>query len=191
MVNNERRSFLRWCTHALGALFGIVLGIPAIAYLIDARNRPAARRDFRPVQGVRLDDLHKDQPVQGVIRDLRRDAWTLHPNDVVGRVWVVKTGDDDASIKVFTTICPHLGCFVNMNADQASNPGFTCPCHSGKFNLNGSLNRAVGQNPAPRGMDTLEWIRGGGADSDIRDPNVLLVKYQNFIQGKTEKTLKT
>ena len=184
MVNKERRSFLRFAIHSLGALFGVVLGILAACYLIDSRNRPAPQRGFRPVRGVRLDDLRKDVPEQGVIRDIRHDAWTLHPNDVIGRVWVVKTGADDASIRVLTTICPHLGCFVNANP-PSSGPGFTCPCHSGKFNIDGSLNLAAGRNPAPRGMDTLEWQR------DPADRNLLLVKYQNFMQGEREPVLKT
>lgn len=184
MADKERRSFLRFATHALGGLFAAALGVPAACYLIDSRNRPAPQRGFRPVQGVRLADLRTNQPEQGVIRDTRQDAWTLHPNDVVGRVWVVKTGNDDASIRVFTTICPHLGCFINMNADQSANPGFTCPCHSGKFQLNGALNLTAGQNPAPRGMDSLEW------EKDATDPNLLLVKYENFIQGLAEKQRK-
>jgi Rieske Fe-S protein len=184
MVDKERRSFLRFSIHALGALFGAVLGIPAVCYLIDSRNRPAAQRGFRPVQGIRLTDLRKDVPEQGVIRDVRRDAWTLHPNDVIGRVWVIKTGDAPDAISVLTTICPHLGCFVNANP-QGAGPGFTCPCHSGKFNLDGSMNLTTGQNPAPRGMDTLKWER------DAKDPNLLLVKYQNFVQGETSPVLKT
>src|SRR6266849_6662574 len=102
---NERRSFLRWAIYGLSALFSAVLGIPALFCLIDARNRPAARRGFRVVQGVKLTDLNDGKPRQGVIRDIRHDAWTLHPNDVIGRVWVVKRGND---LKAYTTICPHL-----------------------------------------------------------------------------------
>src|SRR5262249_38862446 len=110
MANEERRSFLRWAIHGLGAIFAVGLGLPALAYLSDARNRPAPNRGFRPVQGIKLNELVIDEPRQGVIRDIRTDAWTLHPNDVVGRVWVVKSGQAANDLKVFTTICPHLGC---------------------------------------------------------------------------------
>lgn len=196
MVNKERRSFLRWCIYGLGALFGAVLGLPGIAYLVDARHRPAPKRGFRPVQGVRFSDLTAGGPPlegliprQGVIRDLRRDAWTLHPNDVIGRVWVVKLGNDDASIRVFTTICPHLGCFINLDPGGQS---FTCPCHGGKFLKDGSLSPAVNPNPPPRGMDTLEWQRAyDPADPDPNNRNLLLVQYQNFVQSEHEKKPKT
>ena len=182
MVNEERRSFLRWATHGLGILFAAVLGIPAIAYLVDARNRPAAKRDFRKVHGLKLDDeqLLAGVPKQGTIRDDRRDAWTLS-EDVIGRVWVVKKGD---TFDVFTTICPHLGCSINLDPPPP-NFGFTCPCHGGKFTRDGSLDTQVANNPAPRGMDTLEWQR------DPADSTVLLVKYQNFYQGRHDKVPKT
>src|SRR5438477_13118176 len=92
MVDPDRRSFLKWCTHGLSALFAAILGIPAVAFLVDARNRKAPKSDFRPVQGVRVGDLVEIcRPVQGVIRAVRQDAWTLYPSDVVGRVWIVRT----------------------------------------------------------------------------------------------------
>jgi len=181
----SRRSFLKWATHGLGVVFAAVLGAPAIAYLIDGRNRPAPPTGYRPVEGIDLEEF-KTQPRgtarQGVIRAVRRDAWTLHPNDVIGRVWVVKAGDGAAAsdIHVFTTICTHLGCSINLNGDRS---GFICPCHGGKFKLlDGSLD---GQpNPAPRGMDDLAW------KADENKPRVLLVQYENFYQGRHEKVVK-
>ena len=188
MANEDRRSFLRWAIYGMGALFTAVLGFPALAFLGDARHRPAPKRGFRPVQGIKLNELVDDVPRQGVIRDIRTDAWTLHPNDVVGRIWVVKKGNN---IQVFTTICPHLGCSINADPGNPC-PGFTCPCHGGKFQLDGALAGGAAQNPAPRGMDALEFERA--RDPENPDPNnrdLLLVKYQNFVQGEHEKTAKT
>ena len=192
MANEERRSFLRWAIHGLGAIFAVVLGVPAVAYLADARHRPAPNRGFRPVQGIKLNELVVDEPRQGVIRDVRTDAWTLHPNDVVGRFWVVKTSQAAPNdLMVFTTICPHLGCSINRDAGNPC-PGFTCPCHGGKFNINGSLDQAVANNPAPRGMDSLEFETAHDPENpDPNNRNLLLVKYQNFVQGEHEKKSKT
>ncbi len=182
MADENRRSFLRWAIHGLNAVFGIILGVPAVAYLIDARNRKAANREFRTVQGIKLNELEVGVPRQGTIYDVRQDAWTLHPNDVVGRVWAVKLPNDD--IKVFTTICPHLGCSINLDPPPP-NAGFTCPCHGGKFLVDGFLDNSEDQNPAPRGMDTLDWRR------DPHNLNLLQVKYENYIQGQPEKIRKT
>src|SRR5437870_5450212 len=116
----NRRSFLKLITMGLGAVFGAIFGAPAVAYLVDARNRKAPESDFRPVRGVRLSELEIGKPVQGVIRAIRHDAWTLHPNDVIGRVWIVRTkpGDEKDCFQVFTTECPHLGCSINLVAGE-------------------------------------------------------------------------
>jgi Rieske Fe-S protein len=168
----ERRSFLKWAIHGMGALFGAILGIPAVAYLIDARNRPAREGDFKTV--ARLSDLQPNVPKQAAITDIRTDAWTLHPNDVVGRVWLIRRDNDE--VDAFTTICPHLGCSINCDGKR-----FICPCHGGTFHLSGerfSKEELQKENPAPRSMDKLEVQR------DPANPELIQVKYQNFIPGK-------
>lgn len=175
-VPPDRRSFLKWATHGLGALFGVVLGVPAVAYVLDALNRPAPQRGLRRV--ARLGELEVGKPRQVVIRDTRRDAWTLHPDDVVGRVWLIRREGD--RVDAFTTVCPHLGCSVDWRPDQEL---FICPCHNGTFDVRGDLfNRPGINNPAPRGMDALECHVEG---DDV------FVKYENFKQGEHEKVLKT
>ncbi len=166
----ERRSFLKWVTNGLGALFGLILGIPAIAYLLDARHRKAAAGEFKNV--ARFNDLPEGVPTQAVIRDIRRDAWTLHPNDVIGRAWLIRHGQN---LDAFTSICPHLGCSVNFVKDASL---FICPCHNGTFELDGKRKEGTSSvNPAPRGMDKLEWRR------DPLDADQIQVKYESFIQG--------
>ena len=84
----------------------------------------------------------------------------------------------DAYLKVFTTICPHLGCSVNSNAPA----GFACPCHAATFLMDGK--RAVpATNPAQRGMDTLAW------DFDPEDPdhNRIRVTYMKFEANNARK----
>jgi Rieske Fe-S protein len=193
----ERRSFLKWATHGLGALFGTILGLPAVAYLIDARNRPAPEGDFKTV--ARLSELQVDVPKQVVLRDIRRDAWTLHPNDVIGRVWLLRRPGDQ--VEAFTTICPHLGCSINFE-DKAKR--FLCPCHGGTFHLSGervSESELGTANPSPRGMDLLPVQMAEDPDPThlVDDPDrpgqkkrdaLIAVKYQNFIQGRHDKVPK-
>ena len=168
----ERRSFLKWAIHGLGALFAAILGLPALAFLIDARHRSAQAGQFKTV--ARLDDLVEGVPQQVVIHEVRRDAWTLHPNDVIGRVWLIRR--DQAIVDAFTTVCPHLGCSINFVGKEKL---FICPCHGGTFEMTGQrLDKPGLVNPAPRGMDRLECRR------DPTDPQSIQVKYQNFIQGQ-------
>jgi menaquinol-cytochrome c reductase iron-sulfur subunit len=175
--STDRRSFLKRATYGLAALFGALLGIPALAYLIDPRNRPAPDSDFKTV--ARLSDLSIGKPQQVVIHDISRDAWTLHPNDVIGRVWLIRRSENQ--VDAFTTICPHLGCSVNFEEKEKL---FLCPCHGGTFNLQGQRVETPGRtNPAPRGMDRLECR--------LDPPGFIQVKYQNFIQGKETPIPKT
>jgi Rieske Fe-S protein len=188
----DRRSFLGWATIGLGAIFSAVFGAPIVAYVLDPRHRKGPKSDFKLVEGIKLDELDVGRPPrQGVVRDTRTDGWTLYPNDVIGRVWVVQIGarpanpaaataaEKAAYLVVFTTICPHLGCSVNVDS---AGTGFACPCHNATFKLPDG-ERATAANPALRGMDTLEW------EFDDADPdfNRIRVKYLNFETSKEEK----
>jgi Rieske Fe-S protein len=186
----NRRSFLRFAIHGLGAIFAAVLGFPAICYLIDPRNRPAPPGDFRLVPGVKASEVQA-RPVQGVIRSVHADAWSLHPNDVIGRVWICRVGParvpaEEQDFKVFTTICPHLGCFINLNPDAS---GFTCPCHHAQFGLNGVKHEEPGtDNPAPRHMDELAFRLE--PDPDNAQDRVFAVKFEVFKAGEPTKEVR-
>jgi len=166
----HRRNFLKWATHGLGVVFGAIIGVPAIAYLIDPRNRPAPPSGFRAVG--KLSELTEGVPHQVVIRDVRWDAWTLHPNDEIGRIWLIKR--DEKTVDAFTATCPHLGCSINY---EASDKLFLCPCHGGTFYLTGHKLRG----PVPRGMDSLDCETDG---------DTILVKYQSFKSAEPEKVLR-
>jgi menaquinol-cytochrome c reductase iron-sulfur subunit len=172
----NRRTFLDWALHGLGALFAVFFGAPVLAYLIDPRNRPKPPGDFRTASGIKLSELG-ETPRQGTIRNVRWDSFTLYPNDVIGRVWAVrvKPGKEKDCYRVFATTCPHLGCSINCNPDQAHDPGFTCPCHNGRFALDGSR---LANNPATRGMYDLDFeIERDPADPDESNRDLLKVKY--------------
>ncbi|MSU79705.1 MAG: hypothetical protein EXS16_16655 [Gemmataceae bacterium] len=199
----NRRSILEFALFGLGAIFSTILGIPIVSYVVDPRNRKGPASNFKLVEGVKLDDLVVGVPRQGMLRDTRTDGWNLYPNDVIGRVWVVRQGpkpaDLDSEAKViaynakpdvekacyllvFTTICPHLGCSINLNAAGS----FACPCHSAAFGTDGSLVNLPGStNPAARPMDTLEW-RIDEKDSTF---SKIEVKYVNFQPSTATKEL--
>ena len=177
-----RRTALKWITHGLGAAFAATLGAPAVIYFLDARNRPARPGAFKTV--ARLSDLKVNEPFQATIREIRHDAWTLHPNDIVGRVWLIRR--ENGTVDAFTTTCPHLGCSVNFEG-----PDFVCPCHNGTFDLDGNKKDpgAGRTNPAPRGMDSLELQ----LQPDPKNPEdkLIAVEFKVFRQGEETKILRT
>jgi Rieske Fe-S protein len=183
-----RRSILGFAIVGLSAIFSAVIGLPIVCYVLDPRHRKGPKNAMKLVEGVKLDELVNDKPAQGVIRDTRTDGWTLYPNDVIGRVWVVQVGPRPANVDamtpaekkayllVFTTICPHLGCSVNVGG-----PGFACPCHAATFNIDGK--RANESNPAQRGMDTLDWE----IDEADPDKNRIKVTFKRFKANDAKK----
>lgn len=76
----------------------------------------------------------------------------------------------DGGFIAMSTKCTHLGCIVNTNTDKS---GFTCPCHSSKFDKYGE----VLASPATRPLDTFTIeFREGHVWVDISKP----VKRQKF-----------
>jgi Rieske Fe-S protein len=175
--DSDRRSLLRWAIHGLSGLFALALGIPAVAFLIDARNRPARQSGFRTV--ARLDELEVNKPKLVVVTASRRDAWTVYPNDVIGRVWLIRR--DHNRVEAFTSVCPHLGCSVNFTGSE-----FLCPCHGGRFDASGHRKEEPGRtNPAPRDMDALT------VNQDALRQGLVQVDYQEFLRGTLEKIVRS
>src|SRR5262245_51258767 len=134
-----RRKLFEVIARALATASAAIVGIPAIRYLIDPlRRRPSAERGFQRL--VRVDALAPGVPREVPVRDLRQDAWTLYPEETIGRVWIVRESDESVTagetrLHVFTTQCPHLGCAVQLNTDGKR---FECPCHKAGFMLSGA-----------------------------------------------------
>jgi menaquinol-cytochrome c reductase iron-sulfur subunit len=160
----SRRSFLKWATGALALMGGIVLGIP----LVDAFVGPALRAKTRHFAKVaRVDSLTVGQPADLTYGDKTEDAYIRET--VLRSVWAVKHTESD--VTVYSSICPHLGCGYNWNAQDQQ---FECPCHGSVFALDGQ----VLAGPAPRPLDTLLTKIENGE---------LLVEWERFKLGIPEK----
>jgi Rieske Fe-S protein len=136
---------------------------------------------------ARLKDLPVGKPVAVPIIGARQDAWTVHPDEVLGRVWLVRNPAEDKPVVAFTATCPHLGCMIQHDAKENR---FVCPCHRATFGLDGekiSTGKSGPQNHAPRAMDTLECQLV--TDDETQDVWVE-VTYQKFEQGLTKKVCK-
>jgi cytochrome b6-f complex iron-sulfur subunit/menaquinol-cytochrome c reductase iron-sulfur subunit len=100
----------------------------------------------RWVRTVRLDQLAEGEPKRVAIVDDRRDAWTIERGVELGSVWLVKHGD---KVTAFSSVCPHLGCSVNVA--PVAGAGFACPCHTSAFEPDGKRK----SGPSPRDLDAL------------------------------------
>lgn len=176
----SRRSTLKWFSRLLAATNVLAISVPLFAYLARPLRRDRSRKaSFQRV--ARLSDLGVGQPILAAILGDRRDAWTAHPREPIGRVWLLR-GPTDPENPAKTTIsalsarCPHLGCMIQLGPDSKR---YICPCHGAAFAINGQ--RIVGgtsaeRNHAPRGMDALECR----IVADERNEWWVEVKYKTF-----------
>jgi menaquinol-cytochrome c reductase iron-sulfur subunit len=186
----NRRSMLKWISGALGAASAAVVVLPGGRFMAEAL-RPRRGNQAVVKRVARLDDLVVGQPKSYPVLGSRRDAWTLYPEEVIGRVWLLRekgpTGDETSpQVKAFTAVCPHLGCAIQHDP---ANERFVCPCHRAAFDRGGRPKPDENGKPshAPRGMDSLECrlVR----DSDAEDWWIE-VKYEKFEPGLTAKVPK-
>lgn len=154
----NRRSALKWMSATLSAACASIIALPGVRYLFATVQRDDNNL-AEPVQRVaRLTDLPVNTPVEASITGRRQDAWSIYPEEVVGRVWLVRRTDEetpnaDALVDCYSALCPHLRCAVQADKAQGC---FVCPCHRGKFDLEGQRMSQDGQkNPANRGLDSL------------------------------------
>ena len=115
-------------------------------------------------------DVKPGKPLRVTAVGPHEDAWLRLDKVTLGSLWLVRTVED-GPIKVFSTVCPHLGCGIDFD-DKAGK--FNCPCHASAFDLDG---RCL-SGPSPRGLDELE-TRVEGRD--------VLVRYQRFRVGSSKR----
>jgi Rieske Fe-S protein len=158
----ERRSFLGLISGLIVAGISTVLGVTIGRFSISPAFSTSNEQDWTDIGS--LDEFAEGKLVKKNVVVSQDAGWGKFQSQ--RSVWVVKKGED---VKVFSGVCPHLGCSVNARAEK-----FICACHNSEWNVEG----ATLAGPSPRALDTLEFRV---------EENKLKVKYQDFKQGHTTK----
>ena len=158
----ERRSFLGLISGLVVAGISTVLGVTIGRYSVSPAFSASNEQDWTDLGS--LDEIAEGKLVKKNVIVSQDAGWGKFQTQ--RSVWVVKKGE---TVKVFSGVCPHLGCSVNTRADK-----FICACHGSEWNGEGF----TVAGPTPRGLDTLEFR--------VED-NKLKIKYQDFKQGLTTK----
>ena len=158
----ERRSFLGVVIGGITSGIGAALSLAIGRFTIEPALADSKTEQW--VDAGQLADIPEGKPVKRAVTVVQEVGWGQFHEP--GSVWVIRNGE---AIKVFSAVCPHLGCSINASAN-----GFICPCHQSSWDGAG----AKTGGPTPRSMDALEHRIENGA---------LLVKYQSFKQGIAEK----
>ncbi|MEZ4390875.1 MAG: Rieske (2Fe-2S) protein [Polyangiales bacterium] len=146
-MDEGRRRALTVIACGAGAAGAGAVAVPAAGMVIGAAEAGgpgrAATGDGWTALG-RLDELPDGTPVQRPIVGSEGDAWTVAPQRRLGAVFVLREG---ASVRGWSSICPHVGCLVEW-----SDARYVCRCHDSAFARDGAVTSGI----SPRGLDPLE-----------------------------------
>lgn len=165
-----RRGFLGSLTVMLGGAIAALASVPVLGSLLSPlRASPQKGAADAPIPVGRVSEFPVGVPRRVELIRSVTDAWSRSDATTVGAAWVTRQAD--GAFIALSTICPHLGCGVNLDKQRNQ---FACPCHTSAFSLAGT--REAG--PAPRGLDPLQV--------EVRGDQVL-IHYQRFKQGTPER----
>lgn len=165
----DRREFLKVAgLGGLNAGLGLLVAAPAAGCLLYPLTHTTVSGGGEFLAAGKLAGLKEGVPTKIELYADKRDAWNRIIDVKVGSAWVVKTGDE---IKAYSTVCPHLGCAVDYDADANK---FKCPCHDSAFGTKGE----VEAGPSPRPLDELEVKKDSG---------LIAIRYERYKQGVTDK----
>ncbi|HXS13175.1 MAG TPA: Rieske (2Fe-2S) protein [Acidobacteriaceae bacterium] len=140
----ERRSFLGLLLAAIGGVAGAVMAVPLVRFATFPLRSRSAQATWSDVG--KIDEFQSlNAPAARTIDIQTIEGWRT--SVMQNNVYVVPNGS--GSLKVLSSVCPHLGCAVRWVEDKDR---FICPCHGGTFTKTGELV----SGPPLRAMDELE-----------------------------------
>lgn len=139
----NRRQFLGVATWSLGGLIGVIMGIPAIAYILGPALAKKEDSDW-----MRLGSINKVElgiPTLFKVKMEHQTGWIVEAQE--HSIFVLSENGRD--FIAMSNICTHLGCRVRWIAEKEV---FLSPCHNGVFDKQGY----VISGPPPRPLDRYE-----------------------------------
>ncbi|OGO71871.1 MAG: hypothetical protein A2Z49_04990 [Chloroflexi bacterium RBG_19FT_COMBO_56_12] len=154
----NRREFVTIVTAAVGTAIGVVVGLPAIGYILTPATKTQESDAWIPLGP--LENYPVGVPTLMSFARTKVNGWEKTANSY--GVFVIR-GEGD-QLKTLSNVCTHLSCRVNW--DDAAKE-FKCPCHDAAFDINGGIIKG----PQPRPLDGYEF--------KIEEGNLLI----HFVEG--------
>lgn len=148
----SRRKFLGYLIGGIGGVIGAVVAAPLVGYFLS----PAWRKSKSLLTPIaRTGDIPIGVPTFVTYEERMRDGWFV--STLSKGAWVVTK--DGKEFIVFDPRCTHLNCPYYWDKQKEI---FQCPCHDGRFDIDGN----VTGGPPPRPLDRLEVM--------VEDDTILL-----------------
>jgi Rieske Fe-S protein len=136
----QRRDFVNIILVGLGSLMGLIIGIPAIGYLLSPAVKTQEEEAWIPLGP--LDAYPLDEPTLFSYTRTKINGWEKTVNSYGAYVW--RNGVAESEVRVFSNMCTHLSCRVSWEDEPSL---YTCPCHDAGFNKQGEV--VAGPPPEP------------------------------------------
>lgn len=135
-----RREFVKGVTVITGTLMGLIIGLPALDYIIAPGLKAKEAEAWVPVGP--LDNYEVGVPKLFNFNRTEINGWE---NTVLSfGAFVVRKSENE--VLVLSNICTHLACRVTWHPDIQN---YVSPCHNGHFDIYGK----VISGPPPRPLD--------------------------------------
>lgn len=134
----SRRNFMSIATAAIGGLIGVVIAIPAVAYVIGPALQRRTGENWVRLGPTSKVELGTPTLFKTIIES--QTGWISTEDEI--SVYVLT--EDGREYIALSNICTHLGCRVRWISDQGQ---YFCPCHNAAFDKFGEV--ASGPPPAP------------------------------------------
>ncbi len=148
----SRRRFLGYVIGGISSVVAAAVAFPLVGYFLS----PAWKKSkvlLTPI--AHISDIPGGKPTFVTYEQRIRDGWYISTLSKVA--WVVRKNPDE--FVVFDPRCTHLNCPYYWDKE---NEIFFCPCHDGRFDIDGNV---IG-GPPPRPLDRLEFT--------IEDENIMV-----------------
>jgi menaquinol-cytochrome c reductase iron-sulfur subunit len=140
----SRNEFVKGVLGILGTIMGVIVGIPAIGYVLSPALKSRSAEAWIPAGP--LENYSIGLPTLFNFTRTIINGWEKTTNSY--GVYVLRK--NDAEIAVFSNVCTHLSCRVSWHEDLQE---YICPCHDGRFSKDGDII----SGPQPRPLDTYDF----------------------------------
>ncbi|MBU8907262.1 ubiquinol-cytochrome c reductase iron-sulfur subunit [Desertibacillus haloalkaliphilus] len=127
----SRRQFLTYTLTGVGGFMAAGMLMPMARFALDPALQVGEEGDMVPIP-LKADEVTQEpQRVDFTFEQV--DAW--YTSDVTNSAWVF---EKDGEIVALSPVCTHLGCTVDWNTSEDHPNQFFCPCHYGRFEIDGT-----------------------------------------------------
>jgi menaquinol-cytochrome c reductase iron-sulfur subunit len=140
----SRRSFVAGVVGFLGGIIAVIIGIPAIGYIISPSLKKEELDAWVPLGPV--EELPLNEPNLFTFTRTKQVGWER--SAISYGIYVTRLPGNEYF--VFSNECTHLSCRVTW---QEPPQNYICPCHDGRFAEDGSII----SGPQPRPLDEYAY----------------------------------